>query len=58
MNNRDALLSRLDQIDSADPHQRDQPLQAERALIIMELLNVTELNTSKLPPYSRAAGQG
>lgn len=47
---REALMARLDQIDSADPRQSDPSLQAERALIIMELTNVTELNTSRLPP--------
>lgn len=49
MNERDALTARLDQIDSADPYQKNPSLQAERALLIMKMMNINELNTTKLP---------
>lgn len=49
MTERDGLTRRLNQIDNADPHQRNPSLQAERALIIMKLMDATELNTTKLP---------
>lgn len=54
MIDRDALMLRLDHIDASDPHQRNPSLQAERQLIIMELMNVTELNTTKLPNHAQS----
>lgn len=53
MADRKALSARLDQIDAADPLQQNQSLQAERTLIIMELMNVNELNATKLPNTAR-----
>jgi hypothetical protein len=58
MNKRSSLSARLDQIDSVDPHQRNPALQSERQLIIMELMGVNELNTTKLPPGPSMSDNG